>query len=126
MAVKYTRASARFSYLDRVPSQFLVSLSWIISTDISVLLKIYGYEYEYAKFSWNPDARVGIPVDCAHSHKCPSSSEIRLRTIISTACYSQTCGNRGFGSGERGVIQTSICLIDDCIGEMLETRRDPY
>jgi hypothetical protein len=27
-------------------------LSWIISVDISVLLKIYGYEYEYAKFSW--------------------------------------------------------------------------
>jgi hypothetical protein len=26
--------------------------SWIISVDISVLLKIYGYEYEYAKFSW--------------------------------------------------------------------------
>ena len=26
--------------------------SWIISADISVLLKIYGYEYEYAKFSW--------------------------------------------------------------------------
>jgi hypothetical protein len=26
--------------------------SWIISTDISMLLKIYGYEYEYAKFSW--------------------------------------------------------------------------
>ena len=25
--------------------------SWIISADISVLLKIYGYEYEYAKFS---------------------------------------------------------------------------
>jgi hypothetical protein len=26
--------------------------SWIISVDISVLLKIYGYEYEYVKFSW--------------------------------------------------------------------------
>ena len=26
--------------------------SWVISADISVLLKIYGYEYEYAKFSW--------------------------------------------------------------------------
>ena len=24
----------------------------IISVDISVLLKIYGYEYEYVKFSW--------------------------------------------------------------------------
>ena len=26
--------------------------SWIISVDISMLLKIYGYEYAYAKFSW--------------------------------------------------------------------------
>ena len=26
--------------------------SRIISADISVLLKIYRYEYEYAKFSW--------------------------------------------------------------------------
>jgi hypothetical protein len=26
--------------------------SWIISAVISVLLKIYGYGYEYAKFSW--------------------------------------------------------------------------
>ena len=24
-------------------------------------------------------------------------------------------GNRGFGSGGRGVIQTSICPIDDCM-----------
>jgi hypothetical protein len=32
-------------------------------------------------------------------------------------------GNRGFGLGGRGVIQTSICLIDDCIGEMLETKK---
>jgi hypothetical protein len=29
-----------------------VFFSWIISADISVLLKIYGYGYEYAKFSW--------------------------------------------------------------------------
>ena len=26
--------------------------SWIISADISALLKIYGYGYGYAKFSW--------------------------------------------------------------------------
>jgi hypothetical protein len=27
-------------------------LSWIISADISVLLKFNGYGYGYAKFSW--------------------------------------------------------------------------
>jgi hypothetical protein len=39
-------------------------LSWIVSVDISVLLKIYRYEYEYAKFSWI--LSMGSPITGSH------------------------------------------------------------
>jgi hypothetical protein len=35
--------------------------SWIISADISMLLKIYGYEYEYAGFLSMESPTFGMP-----------------------------------------------------------------
>jgi hypothetical protein len=35
----------------------------MVSVDISVLLKIYRYEYEYAKFSWILSMGLAIPTN---------------------------------------------------------------
>jgi hypothetical protein len=54
--------------------------SWIISADISVLLKIYGYEYEYVKFSWI--LSMGSPIIIARLEMALGYMIVTLKFVV--------------------------------------------
>jgi hypothetical protein len=71
--------------------------SWIISVDISVLLKIYGYEYEYVKFSWilsmgspsqkSATAKQGSIKECPIFQLCQSKSTVLFNAMPSSIIF---------------------------------------